>query len=66
MAQAPPCRPAAGDSRPPPPSPVALSLALVARGWRHVDWRFPGQRVVPLMTVGLVAGLVLVVGSLRG
>lgn len=41
------------------PVNLALSVYLVARGWRHVDWRFLGRRVVPLMTVGLVAGTVL-------
>ncbi|MCA2978784.1 MAG: sulfite exporter TauE/SafE family protein, partial [Myxococcaceae bacterium] len=33
------------------PVNLVLSLYLVGRGWRHVDWRFLWRRVVPLMTV---------------
>jgi uncharacterized membrane protein YfcA len=41
------------------PVNLVLSLYLVGRGWRHVDWRFLWRRVVPLMTVGLAVGTAL-------
>lgn len=44
------------------PVNLALSAYLVARGLRHVDWRFLSRRVVPLMTVGLLVGTALTKG----
>lgn len=41
------------------PVNLVLSVYLVARGFRFVDWRFLVRRVVPLMALGLVAGTLL-------
>lgn len=38
------------------PVNLVLSVYLVARGLRFVDWRFLVRRVVPLMALGLVGG----------
>lgn len=38
------------------PVNLVLSLYLVARGWRALDWRFLWRRLLPLLGVGLVAG----------
>lgn len=41
------------------PVNLVLSSYLVIRGRAHVSWGFLGRRVVPLMTLGLVAGTAL-------
>lgn len=41
------------------PVNLVLSVYLVLRGRAHVDWRFLGRRVVPLMALGLVGGTLL-------
>lgn len=41
------------------PVNLVLSVYLVLRGRAHVDWRFLGRRVVPLMAMGLVVGTLL-------
>lgn len=41
------------------PVNLVLSSYLLARGFRHVEWRFLLKRLVPLMAVGLVAGMLL-------
>lgn len=38
------------------PVNMVLSAYLVARGWRAVQWRFLGTRMLPLMAVGLACG----------
>ncbi len=41
------------------PVNLVLSTYLLARGLRHVAWRFLTRRLVPLMAVGLAAGTAL-------
>ncbi|MBL8923636.1 MAG: TSUP family transporter [Myxococcaceae bacterium] len=41
------------------PVNLVLSVYLVLRGRAHVDWRFLGRRVAPLMALGLLAGTLL-------
>jgi uncharacterized membrane protein YfcA len=41
------------------PVNLALSIYLLARGFAHVDWRFLGRRVMPLMALGLLGGMAL-------
>lgn len=41
------------------PVNLVLSVYLVVRGRAHVDWRFLGRRVVPLMALGLLGGTLL-------
>lgn len=41
------------------PVNLALSTYLLLRGLRHVEWRFLMRRLLPLMAVGLAAGMLL-------
>jgi uncharacterized membrane protein YfcA len=41
------------------PVNLVLSSYLLARGFKHVHWRFLGTRLVPLMAVGLAFGVLL-------
>lgn len=41
------------------PVSLVLSLYLVVRGFKHLDWAFLLSSVVPLMTAGLIAGIAL-------
>jgi uncharacterized membrane protein YfcA len=41
------------------PVNLALSLTLVARGWRAVSWAFLARRLLPWMLPGFVAGVAL-------
>ena len=38
------------------PVNMVLSTYLVVRGWRSIQWRFLGTRMMPLMAVGLAVG----------
>lgn len=38
------------------PVNLVLSAYLAARGWRSIQWRFLGTRMIPLMAVGLAFG----------
>jgi uncharacterized membrane protein YfcA len=41
------------------PVNLALSTYLLARGFRHVEWRFLTRRLLPAMALGLAAGTAL-------
>ena len=41
------------------PVNLVLSTYLVVRGWRAVQWRFLGTRMLPLMAAGLLCGTLL-------
>ena len=45
------------------PVNMVLSAYLVARGWRVVQWRFLGTRMLPLMAAGLVLGTLVARGA---